>query len=313
MRESPHVKIRKPLAGDDKLCYPLRIGLDGQIIMLEFACHTWAFNELALPEALGTIARLGFRYVDIGSGPQLNAQKAAADPRRVAGEIKADLELFNLRLSDLYLMLPRISVAEEDKRRRDIDLFKALVPFAQALGAPGVTVSPGVIQPAEDEEAYERTTAALREMMTVVRAAGLALSIEPHMDSMAQQPEAALRLVKDVPGLRLTVDWAHLICQNIHHNEIVKLLPHTRHVQIRQAARAQLQTPFERGRIDIPRVVTALKDARYEGIVCVEYMKMPGWHGMMDVNNLRESARMRDELRKARDKQFQESEPTATS
>lgn len=281
--------------------------------MLEFACHTWAFNDLPLPEALGTIARLGFRYVDIGSGPHLNAAKAAADPRRVAAEIKADLELFNLKLSDLYLMLPRISVPEEDKRRKDIDLFKALIPFAQALGAPGVTVSPGVIQPAEDEEAYDRTAVALREMLTITRATGLAMSIEPHMDSMAQAPDIALKLLKDVPGLKLTVDWAHLMCQNINHKEIVQLLPHARHIQIRQAARAQLQTPFERGRIDIPRVMTALHEAQYAGVVCVEYMKMPGWHGMLEVNNIRESARMRDELRKARDKQMPESEKTPNS
>ncbi len=34
--------------------------------MIEFACHTWTFNDLTVPEALGTIARLGFRYADIG-------------------------------------------------------------------------------------------------------------------------------------------------------------------------------------------------------------------------------------------------------
>src|SRR6187549_3830331 len=102
--------------------------------MLEFACHTWAFNDLILPEALGTIARMGFRYVDIGSGAHINSQRAAADPRKEAADIRSDLEAFNLDVSDLYLMLPRISLADEDRRRKEIDLYKALVPFAQALG-----------------------------------------------------------------------------------------------------------------------------------------------------------------------------------
>ena len=50
-------------------------------------------------------------------------------------------------------------------------------------------------------------------------------------------------------------------------------------------------------------MVEALNTAKYPGVVCVEYMKMPGWHGMMEVNAIREITRMRDELKKARDKQ----------
>jgi sugar phosphate isomerase/epimerase len=270
--------------------------------MLEFACHTWAFNDLTLPEALGTIARLGFRWADIGSGPNLNAPRAAENPKTVADEIRRDLELFHLKLSDLYLMLPRVSLADEDKRQKELELYKALIPFAQALETPGITLSPGLVHPPEDTEARDRTVAALREMVKMSKEANLKVSIEPHMDSMAQTPEAALDFVKEVPGLMITLDWAHPVCQNIGHDEIVKLLPHTRHIHIRQAARAQLQTPFDRGRIDLARLVEALQAANYDGVVCVEYMNMPGWHGMIAVNAIRESVRMRDELRTIRDR-----------
>src|SRR5690606_16812592 len=129
--------------------------------MIEFSCHTWAFNDLTLPEALGTIARLGFRYVDIGSGPNLNAANAARNPRRAAAEIRDDLQTFNLRLSDVYIMLPRISLADDERRDKDIDLFKSLVPFAAALETPGITVSSGLAHP-DDEAAFERTAESLR-------------------------------------------------------------------------------------------------------------------------------------------------------
>ncbi|MBZ0290452.1 MAG: sugar phosphate isomerase/epimerase [Anaerolineae bacterium] len=269
--------------------------------MLEFACHTWAFNDLTLPEALGTIARLGFRYVDIGSGANLNTQRAAENPRGAAQEIRDDLEVFNLNISDLYLMLPRISLADEDKRNREIELFKSLVPFAVALGTPGITLSAGLTHPAEDEEAPDRTIAALREMVKAGKDSRLRISIEPHMDSMAQTPEQALKFIQDVPGLMLTLDWAQLVCQDVFHDDIVKLLPHTAHIQIRQAARAQLQTPFDRGRIDIKKVVKDVLAAEYKGLISVEYMNTPGWHGMVAVNAIQESSRMRDELRAARD------------
>src|SRR5687768_8690288 len=141
--------------------------------MLEFACHSWAFNDFTLPEALATIARLGFRYADIGSGANLNTQRAAENPRKAAEEIRTDLDLFNLKISDLYLMLPRISLPEEEKRQREIELFKSLVPFAAALGTPGITLSAGLAHPAEDEEAHDRAVAALREMVKAGKVARL--------------------------------------------------------------------------------------------------------------------------------------------
>jgi hypothetical protein len=47
-------------------------------------------------------------------------------------------------------------------------------------------------------------------------------------------------------------------------------------------------------------MIEALRTASYDRVVCVEYMNTPGWHGMIAVNAVRESARMRDELRAVR-------------
>jgi sugar phosphate isomerase/epimerase len=266
---------------------------------MDIACHTWGFTDLTLGEALGTIARMGFRHVDIGSGQHVNAAKAATNPRRAAAEIAEELALYKLNVTDLYIMLPRISSPEEDKRTKEIELFKALLPFAAALPTAGITLSPGLAQPAEDTAAYDRAVAALREMLSAAREAGIPLSIEPHLDSLAPSPDAALRLLEDVPGLQLTLDWAHMVCQDIFHDEIVRLLPHTRHIQMRQAARRQLQTPFERGRIDIPRVLADVNASGYAGAVCIELMTTIGWHGMMKVDPLRESLKMRTALKNA--------------
>lgn len=268
---------------------------------MEFACHTWTFNDLTLREALGTIARLGFRCVDIGSGPNLNAPKAAARPRQIAQEIKEDLNIYNLKLSDLYLMLPRISMPDAERRDKDVELFKALIPFAAELKTPGITVSPGLAQPPEDEAAFDRTASTLRDMLKAAQEAQLRLSIEPHMDSIASTPEAALKLINAVPGLEITLDWADLTCLNTPYDSILSLLPHTRHVQLRQAARAKLQTTFERGSIDISRVLRDLHAANYDGTICTEVLNMPGRHGAVKINPVRETVQLRDALRSARD------------
>ena len=269
--------------------------------MIEFACHTWAFNNLTLTEAMGTIARLGFRYIDIGSGANLNAARAAANPKAVAAEITGDLDTFYLKVSDLYLMLPRISLDDDEKRDSDLNLYQSLLPFAQALGTPGITLSPGLVHPAEDEEAWDRTVAALRQMVKQAGAVGLELSIEPHLDSMAPTPELALKLVNDVRGLKITLDWAHMICQGIALPEIEPLLPYVRHTHVRQATLDKLQTVFDEGKLDLNEIFTALNTASYEGVICIEYMKTPGWHGMVEVDSIEESIRLRDALRRVRD------------
>lgn len=268
-----------------------------------FSCHTWAFNDLTLPEALGTIARMGFRYVDIGTGPHLNLNRAASPTSRAetVAELQDDLTLFNLQVADLYLMLPRISVDDAAKRSADIQLFKALLPFVKLIGVPGITLSPGLIHPEDDSAALERTVNALREMVSAAQKIDVPVSIEPHLDSMAQTPEQALKLLDAVPGLKITLDIAHMVCQKIKPKEMWALLPHTRHVQIRQAKAKRLQTPFDKGSIDVNEVMQELKTAGYNRFICVEYMQTVNWHGMMQVNSITECMQMRDALRTARD------------
>ncbi|NDJ62303.1 MAG: sugar phosphate isomerase/epimerase [Chloroflexi bacterium] len=268
--------------------------------MIEFGCHTWAFNDLTLSEALGTIARLGFRYVDLGSGPGLNSARAATNPRKTANEITEDLDFFNLKISDLYLMLPRISLDDDERRAKDIEIFQALMPFAQALKTPGITVSPGLAHAPEDTAAFARTTEALRALVAAGEKVKIPVSIEPHVDSMAATPEAALKLIDAVPGLGITLDWAQMIYQNIKHSEIIRLLPHVRHVQIRSATRTRLQTPFEKGRIDLPRMLGALLDAEYDGVITVETTLLSGRYGIQPVNAAREVTNIRDALRDTR-------------
>lgn len=277
--------------------------------MNEIACHTWSFNDLTLPEALGTIARLGFRAVDIGSGAGWNMVNAARSPSATAAEIIGDLRLFNLRLTDLALMFPRISVENDEQRARDVQGFVELLPFASALAgamdsAPGITLSAGVAHVLADglldPAAWARSVEALKSMVTAARDFGLAVSIEPHPDTMAATPEDALRLLDAVPELRLTLDWANLIYRGASHQAIAALLPKTRHIHIRQAAKGTLQTPMERGKIDLRQVLADAQAAGYSGAICIEIIRLTGRHGIAAVNPHREAARLRNALRDAR-------------
>ncbi|MBN2304304.1 MAG: sugar phosphate isomerase/epimerase [Anaerolineae bacterium] len=276
---------------------------------MQIACHAWAYNNLPLEEAVGTIARLGFRYVDLGSGPHLDINRAAAYPEAEASNIRQLLERFNLTLTDIYLMLPFTNAPDPARREAQLTLFERLVPFAVALGTPGITVSPGIIHKDGQEHSLARAVPALLRMLQAAEDSDLRISFEPHMDSATQTPEQALLLLEAVPGLSVTLDFAHFLYQGIVSREIEPLLEHVAHVQIRQAKRGSLQTSHSEGTMNIPQLLQDLHNAGYRGALTVEYMTTFGWHGMKQVSIGQETVRTRDALRAAR-AHFDTSSPT---
>lgn len=270
---------------------------------MRIACHAWAYNNLPLEEAMGTIARLGFRYIDLGSGPHLDVNRAAAHPDTEAAAICQLLDQFGLTLTDLYLLLPYINAPDPAQREAQLSLFERLVPFAVALGTPGITVSPGIVQKEDGpEHSLARSIPALLRMIQAAEDTDLRIAFEPHMDSVAQKPKQALLLLEAVPGLSVTLDYAHFACQGIVRREIEPLMEHVAHVQIRQAKRNVLQTAYGDGTINLQQLLQDLYDAEYRGALCVEYMTTFGWHGMKKVSISTEVVRTRDALRLARDR-----------
>jgi sugar phosphate isomerase/epimerase len=268
--------------------------------MIEIACHAWAFNDMKFEDMLGTVARLGFRNIDLASGPHLNLETAIEQPTAMARYVRGMLEFYNLRLTDLYLMLPYINAPEPDKRRIQIDTFKGLLPFAQAVGTPGITISPGIQHPDGPDHSLARSIPALLEIVQAMEDTDLRLSFEPHMDSSVMTPDNALLLVDAVPGLSITLDYAHFIVQGYTLGELAPLLQHTAHIQVRQAIKGRLQTPYHQGRIDFGLLLNDLVREDYHGVISIEYMTTIGWHGMMPINIIQETINTRDALRDSR-------------
>ncbi len=267
---------------------------------MRIACHAWSFNNLSLEDAVGTIARLGFRALDLGTGPHLDVDRAAASPEAEAARIQRLLDQFHLGLTDLYLMLPYTNSPDPAQRDAQLTLFEHLIPFAVALGTPGVTISPGIVQKDGQDHSLARAVPTLLRMVQAAEDTDLRISFEPHMDSVAQRPEQALLLLQAVPGLSVTLDYSHFLCQGIAQREIEPLLEHVAHVQIRQAKRNCLQTAHEDGTLNIPQVLHDLHASGYRGALTVEYMTTFGWHGMKKISIVQETVRTRDALRAAR-------------
>jgi len=268
--------------------------------MMELACHSWSYNDLSLEDACGTIARIGFRNIDLGSGPHLDLEEAALHPGSTAEKLRERFEDYELNLTDLYVVLPYINDPDPDRRETQISLFERLLPFALALGAPGITISPGVIHSDGEAHSLARSVPALLRMIQAAEDTDLRIAFEPHLDSPIHTPENVLLIIEAVPGLSLTLDYAHFVMQGYALGDLTPLLPHTAHVHIRQAVKGRLQTPFAQGRIDLKMLLSDLRAADYHGVLTVEYMANVGWHGTMPVNITQETVKTRDALRSLR-------------
>lgn len=262
--------------------------------MLQLACHAWSYNHLPLADAVGTIARLGFQCIDLGTGPHLDVIYATQDPLKAAEKIRVLLNDFNLMLTDLYILLPHINAPEPEQRQEQLGLFESLVPFAVALGTPGITISPGLLHPDGADHSLARAVPAMQQLLDVTEDTDLRISFEPHLESAAYTLEQIRLLLDAVPGLSLTLDIAHLIAQNIDIVDIYTLFEFAAHIHIRQAAPMQVQTAFSDGIVNMGRLVEALIEADYHGALSVEYVQ--GLEGSIT----QEIVKIRDVLREAR-------------
>ena len=171
--------------------------------------------------------------------------------------------------------------------------------FTRAVGAPGLTTLPGVIFPGEGfGDALARSAEGLRRRVDIAAQAGLALSVEPHVQSLIDTPDKTWQLLELVPGLRLTVDHAHYVYGGARQADIDALLGWARHLQCRPGRPGQLQVRVAEDAIDFERVMALLVAQGYDGCVAVEYT----WQDWLDCNRIDtvgETALMRDRLRAA--------------
>ena len=124
---------------------------------------------------------------------------------------------------------------------------------------------------------------------------GIVVGIEPHIGSIVSTPALARRLLDLVPGLTLTLDYAHFTLQGIPDDEIEPLLAFASHFHARGACEGKLQASLKENTIDFPRVLRAMKRTGYKGFVVLEYV-WTEWMRCNEVDNLSETILLRDQL-----------------
>lgn len=273
---------------------------------MDFTCTSFSFPLLSFEQSLKQIALLEIGAVDLGAHldkPHLSPEVIEADPQGQADRVKRANAEVGLAMADLF---PTFGYGFRDRpanapdpatRAANRRRFAALIEFSRAVGCPGITLLPGVIwEDLGPDRSFALAVEGLTELVAAGRDAGLRVSIEPHLESVVEEPERALELVEAVPGLQVTLDYSHFVAAGMPPERVHPLIPHTGHFHARQAAPGQLQSVREEGTIDFADLVRRLKATGYDDYLCVEYT----WQEWRDCNRLdvvSESIMLRDQLR----------------
>jgi sugar phosphate isomerase/epimerase len=275
---------------------------DGRAGAPRLSCTSWSFPACTLPEVIGIARALGIGAVDVGLfyASTLDRRLVVGSPHAAADALR-DLMGADTAASNYYHLFGSTpaerNLADPARLAENVDDFRGVVAFCRAAAIPTVMVLPGVVNPGQDRAAaLAQSARALRALLPVAQDAGVALTVEPHVHSYLESPQLVLDLLERVPGLRLTLDYAHFICLGYRQEEIDPLAAHAAHVHLRQARPGALQTKLHHGTINFPALMGTLWSHGYGGYLALEYVHqeyMDTWHD--DV--LTETVRLRDLIR----------------
>ena len=271
---------------------------------LKLACSDFTFPALAHHKVLQLIALLGFKGVDIGlfeNRSHLQPSTEFKSVRRSARKLKKKLDDNSLVAADFFLQLAldfrsyAINHPRPQRRRRARDSFLKTLDYAAECNGKHVTILPGA--QFEEEKRSESVSRAADELAwreEKTREYHIVLAIEPHTGSFANTPRRAARLVQDVPGLTLTLDYGHFYLRGFAEAEIEPLIQYASHFHATGTNRRTVQTIFPDNTLKWKRIFKIMEKTGYRGWVELEYCWSPSGR---NVDNLAETVRFRDYFR----------------
>jgi sugar phosphate isomerase/epimerase len=280
---------------------------------VKLACDDFGWPGLRPEFVFDLIREMGLEGVSLGffgGGTPRDPQLIASDPEGWAERIAGELGARDLAAADAFfvpaadLVGGAVNHPDAAQVHEGEVLFDAFLVFARRLGAPGVTVLPGLLFDGESwEAALDRSAEGLRRRVEKAGEAGLRLSVEPHIvstspyaGSVIDTPAKVEELLERVPGLELTLDYGHFNVQGIPDREIEPLIPHARHFHMRGGAKGMVQTTFEDNVTDFGRVLDVMAAVGYDGWVEFEYVH-DSRPGCSSCDNIQETMKFRDFVR----------------
>lgn len=263
---------------------------------MQLSLTSWSLPQCTLQECAAIAHALHIPSLDVGYfyRSALDRRRVLDQPEEYAHEVTASIgapaclyHLFGETLEDRNLASHRAA-------RENAADFAKVLRFASAAEIPAVMVLPGVVNPGQSrEEALEISSRSLSQLQRMAASAKVTLTIEAHVHSCLESPSLVLELMERVPGLRLTLDYAHFHCLGYRQEEIDPLAPYAAHIHLRQARMGALQTRLEQGTLNFRAILGTLRQLNYSGRLALECVHQEYMNTMFE-DVLSETIKLRD-------------------
>jgi sugar phosphate isomerase/epimerase len=273
---------------------------------LKLACADFTFPLLGHDRVLDLIAMLGFDGVDIGlfeGRSHLWPSRVFSSLRDSARDLSRKLADRELKLADVYLQTAPdfVSLAPNHPdaaiRAQAREMFSRALDFALECECRHVSALPGVrFEEESAADSWGRCRDELAWRCAEAKKQGVTFSVEAHVGSIVPSPGEAAQLVRETPGLTLTLDYTHFTKEGVADREIEPLVAHATHFHARGARAGRLQASFKENVIDYGRVLQVMAATGYAGFIGVEYVWID-WEHCNEVDNLSETILFRDFFR----------------
>jgi sugar phosphate isomerase/epimerase len=273
--------------------------VETQIAAPGLSLCTWGMGSLSREEAAAVALALDFDGVDVGSIGFVGAAKKrfVEAPLEIAAELR-DLPLPVANFFYFFggdVRVDRNLADPASHPDNEADLVEVL-RLCEAAAIPSLTLSPGIFNPGQSSaEALAASAEFLRRAVGLGAGRGIALMVEPGVQTIAETPAAVAGLLEMVPGLGLVLDYSHFVCLGHRQEEIDILLPRADHIHLRQARPGRLQERLASfsGTINFALLFARLRECGYAGWCATEL----GEHLEARVDVLAETVALRDMFR----------------
>jgi sugar phosphate isomerase/epimerase len=255
--------------------------------MIQLAFSSNAYKKNTLPQAIESIAGIGYRGAEIMADiphayPPDMPETARQSLRRQLKDLKLHVSNVNaftcFANGDTY----HPTWIEDDAARREFRVQHTLqsIEMTAAIGGKTISLQPGGPQigtTISRKLAAERFAEGLHRCLPAAQKHGVLLGIEPEpglfIETAAEYLEFKNEFFKNEPLVRMNCDCGHLFCCGEDPARVIQTMSdHIVHVHVEDIGKNRVHQHLTPGKgvIDFRSIFTALENVHYQGWVTVE-------------------------------------------
>ncbi|HEX8427373.1 sugar phosphate isomerase/epimerase family protein [Hymenobacter sp.] len=235
---------------DDALILIAEAGYDGVALTLDHHHH-----DPYAPDFSGRTAALASRLRELGLGLVLETGARYLLDYRQKHE-------------------PTLLSPSAPGRAKRVDFLTRCLDICATCQGETVSFWAGVPQPGvASTQAWDWLLEGLHQVVAAAQERGVVASLEPEPGMLVETVDDYLRLRQELPDLKLALDTGHLLVTGERDPAaaVAEFAPHLGTVAVEDMRRGiHEHLPFGEGDMNVPAVLAALQQVKFQGLVCVE-------------------------------------------